>query len=119
MPRFEEPEECVDGVVLVEVHVVQGVRWEVDVAGEGFDVGSCFAYSWLYTQNQHGRRNNVREEVYLFVRYGHAFCYVGLDHGETLARRRKVLRRDGSGRCQTGCSEERANHFDGQNATSL
>lgn len=57
MPRFEEPEECVDGVVLVEVYLlVEGMRWEVHVAGEGFDVGGCFADSWLYTQqNQNGR----------------------------------------------------------------
>lgn len=97
MPRFEEPEECVDGVVLVEVYLVEGMRWEVDVAGEGFDVGCCFAYSWLYASQTlcqiiGGTRSN------LFVGYGHAFGHIGLDNGETLARGRKVLRRNGRSR---------------------
>lgn len=33
LPGFEEPEESVDGVVLLVTQVVQTARWKMDVAG--------------------------------------------------------------------------------------
>ena len=51
--RFKKPEERVDGILLLHVYIGECAGKEMDVAGVAPDIGSCFAYSGLFSLASH------------------------------------------------------------------